>query len=1166
MTTPILPKPDHIFEAAFTTVDDGQVWSNLTDYIELQEGLKVSKRRSSVFDEVAPATLNLALDNSAGTFNNDKVTSPYFGKVLIDVPSRLRFRWPNVPTATANMLSDIQSAALDTMGFQPDQGSLGLDVTIAPVTYDDGNVDTYTGVWTTRTDANDFGGSCQETATNGNTAVFTFTGTKVTWLAEKFTDHGITNVSIDGGTNTAVDLYNASRLYQQPVFVASGLAPTQHTIKLTVTNTKNALATAFICSVDAFIVESVATPPSGQASDLVWNTGVLDTTGVQVLTGLGQAPNRIPDDEEPIYVKPSTSYSARLQVKGDAASVALSFGVRCRIRWYDALGVYISDSDSAATTTLTTAYQAVSVTATSPANAASARMGVVTQTLVPPGTRLISWNGGDNQTTNYGTSRSVIVPQNAMVGDVCLAWIRTNNPSVTLSAHADWTFVNSWADTKGKTWLYRRSLVATDPGKKYAFSTGSVKCGIQVGLTNYSHVNQTTPIHQINEVTETVFRATHTTPSVTTTIANCLILSACFDTSSTTTVWGAPGGEQIRNLLYRTGGNSPTGLVTDNAAIIGAGTYGAKVMTSNSSSKGATMHTLALAQAASTGPGSVTLQMSALEFVAGSLGTWQQGGNWEDLFKGLTDSWQTEYQGDLTLTRYAATDRQKQLATINVQSALYESIRAQYPVAYYKLDEASNGTNILQQAANSADIVQDAMTPRQFGTGGTVNWAQGTGPAVDGSSAVMLAPVDRFNGLHLTTTLINPIAGSNGVTMMCYWNSTLADANVRAIMGLQDRTVGKNPRCLIQIAATPTVSLYADCNMNSEGTTVYRSSSKAGSFFDGKTHHLAATYQITGGQLVISLYIDGTLQVTGGTATTLSQFPTLAVATVGGQYPGGYIGAGTYSHAAFYNGVLDADTIADIAQAGSNAFAGDTIDARMARLCTWEGQDTSNFDQTDTITARHMPDAVSLQDALRQAARSEGGSFYVAGSGALTFKSRDTKQLTSVPLITIKAQQVDPSAFLKVTDDSLMINNPQVKIMSTGVVTQLTDPVSKGLHGTKTREFDTILAATSDALDYATYILAFYSNGGSRCDQVHLEGLLMQDWLNVLNIDIWRMLRITGLPSSEQVSTLDLYIEGFEINITPDSWGLTFDTSMAIPFLVVNDPTRGICGASVVAW
>ena len=370
----------------------------------------------------------------------------------------------------------------------------------------------------------------------------------------------------------------------------------------------------------------------------------------------------------------------------------------------------------------------------------------------------------------------------------------------------------------------------------------------------------------------------------------------------------------------------------------------------------------------------------------------------------------------------------------------------------------------------------------------------------------------------------------------------------------------------VEIRADATYHLQCNTRTESEAGPYGTTATSTATYFDGKTHCCVATVQITGGQIVATLYVDGSQVAQSTVATSVAQYHTLSTFCVAcaGSVP--YLTAGTFSHAAFFDYAIDADSINDLAQAGSNAFAGDTLDARMARLCTWENQDTSLFDETDTIAARHMPDAVSLQDALRQAARSEGGTFYVGGSGALTFKSRDTKQLTTSPLITVAAQEVDPSAFLKVTDDALMINNPQIKIMSTGAVIQLTDPVSKGLHGTKTREFDTILASTADALNYATYLLAFYSEGGSRCDQVHLEGLLMQDWANVLNLDIWRMIRITGLPSSEQVTTLDLYIEGFEIDISPDSWALILDTSMAIPFCVLNDSTRGVCGASVVAW
>jgi len=1165
MSTPILPRPDHIFEVAFTSLDDGLVWTNLTDYIELQEGIKVSKRRQNVFDDVSPATLGLALDNSLGTFNNDKAGQPFLGKVLIDVPSRLRIRWPNVPTTTANMLSDVQSLANDTGGFQPDQGSLGIDTTIAAVTLEEDAAD-YAPAWNTRIDVNDSNGQCFESNTTNALATFTFTGTKFTWTGEKFSDHGIAAVSVDGGTPTNVDLYNATRTYGNTLFQVSGLAPAQHTVTIKVTGTKNASSTGFWISVDTFIVESVATPPSGQTADLVWSTGVLDTTGVQVLTGVGQAPNRIPDDAEPIYVKPSTSYSARLQVKGDTAATGISFAVKARIRWYDMNGAYISDSDSAASTTLTTSYQAVSVTATSPANAVTARMGIVSQTLVAPAVRTITWNGGDQQTTNYGTSRSVIIPTNALVSDVCLAWVRVNNASATVTAHADWTAVNSWADSKGKTWLYRRTLLATDAGKKYTFSTGTTKAGIQVLLTNYSHVHPTTLIHQIAETTETVFRATHTTPNVTTTLASCLIVSAAFDVSGVTTSWGAPGGEQVRNVVYRTGGNSPTGIVTDFGTPQVAGTYGSKVFTANSSSKAATMHTLALAPATNTGPGNVTVQMGAFEFVQGSLGTWQQGGNWEALFTGLTDSWTTEYHGELTLSRYAATDRQKVLANIPVGSAVSETIMAQNPIAYYKLDEQANGTGQQQQAANSADVVQDALVPVQLGTGGAINWAQGTGPAVDGSSAVILAPVDRSNGIGLRSVLVNPLVNETSVTICLFWNSTDSAATVRSIASVQDSTFGINPRCLLQIAGTPNTNLYADASIGSEATSVYVKAQKNAGYFDGKTHCLAATYQLTGGQLVVTLYIDGVQQATASSATLLSAFPTMTMAAVGSQATQAYITGGTYSHAAFFDQVLDADTIGDINTAGTTGFAGDTIDNRMGRLTDWTGQDLEDLDETDTVAARHMPDETSLQEALRLAAKSEGGTFYIGGNGSIKFQSRDVKQITTTPLITVQGFEVDDGSFQKVTDDALLVNNPQIKLLSTGAVVQLTDFVSKALHGLHSKPIDTILASTADALNYATYVLAFYSEGNPRCDEVQLEGLLMQDWANVLLIDIWKMIRIQGLSTSEQVTTIDLFIEGFEINITPDSWGLTFDTSTAIPFCVLNDSTRGVCGASVVAW
>lgn len=76
----------------------------------------------------------------------------------------------------------------------------------------------------------------------------------------------------------------------------------------------------------------------------------------------------------------------------------------------------------------------------------------------------------------------------------------------------------------------------------------------------------------------------------------------------------------------------------------------------------------------------------------------------------------------------------------------------------------------------------------------------------------------------------------------------------------------------------------------------------------------------------------------------------------------------------------------------------------------------------------------------------------------------------------------------------------------------------------------------------------------------------LQDWANVLLIDMWQIVRITGMPSTEAASTIDLYIEGWEFDLDQDHWTVIFDTSTAIPFGIVGDAARGICGASVVGW
>lgn len=76
--------------------------------------------------------------------------------------------------------------------------------------------------------------------TTGETATYSFSGTTVTWIGGKNSDHGKANVAVCDAkgahcaATTTVDTYAPSATAQRPLYTASGLANGTHTLKITV--------------------------------------------------------------------------------------------------------------------------------------------------------------------------------------------------------------------------------------------------------------------------------------------------------------------------------------------------------------------------------------------------------------------------------------------------------------------------------------------------------------------------------------------------------------------------------------------------------------------------------------------------------------------------------------------------------------------------------------------------------------------------------------------------------------------------------------------------------------------------------------------------------------------------------------------------------------------
>jgi len=117
----------------------------------------------------------------------------------------------------------------------------------------------YSGTWGSASDSNDSGGGEHYSNSNNASAQFSFVGTSIEWLGKKGPNYGIAKVYLDGVSDATVDTYAASGpfgVFQQNNYSRSGLANTSHTIKIDVTNMKNAASSNYYQVIDAFIYSS----------------------------------------------------------------------------------------------------------------------------------------------------------------------------------------------------------------------------------------------------------------------------------------------------------------------------------------------------------------------------------------------------------------------------------------------------------------------------------------------------------------------------------------------------------------------------------------------------------------------------------------------------------------------------------------------------------------------------------------------------------------------------------------------------------------------------------------------------------------------------------------------------------------------------------------------
>ena len=128
----VVDRPRLVVECAFATnpfvalTDASVAWVPITDYLEVEKGVSIARRRANELDEPSSGTLSLWLDNSDGRFTRLNTSSPYYPYVKYNRLIRVRAQWPS---SSVNLVTRRQAT-----GGQDDVASAGFSAPSGTVT------------------------------------------------------------------------------------------------------------------------------------------------------------------------------------------------------------------------------------------------------------------------------------------------------------------------------------------------------------------------------------------------------------------------------------------------------------------------------------------------------------------------------------------------------------------------------------------------------------------------------------------------------------------------------------------------------------------------------------------------------------------------------------------------------------------------------------------------------------------------------------------------------------------------------------------------------------------------------------------------------------------------------------------------------------------------
>lgn len=537
--------------------------------------------------------------------------------------------------------------------------------------------------------------------------------------------------------------------------------------------------------------------------------------------------------------------------------------------------------------------------------------------------------------------------------------------------------------------------------------------------------------------------------------------------------------------------------------------------------------------------------------------SWACPGVWYGVWAGGTENWPASWDmgGVYGLVSASGVDIMGALSQVTLTDPLTQEINSNSPRFLYELADPSGAVSAVDTTGNCPAA---PVTNSKYGAGGLV-----FGTSITAANTLTGEYVGS-SGSVMTVSNPNPGTGILG-------GASFLSLRRAGIVGPANVTVAWTRMCAFRYspATNPSVAAYmwsAFDPGNGAGSVLHWQLNSSGQFevqmagptsgtydfitgtglADGNWHLAIVAYSAASATLTIS--IDGAFTYWSSFATSV--LPTGLTSDNFGAFCDSLVGDGStynwegdFSYIAEFPTALGTSQMSAIYSAWKSACAGESSDARYARILRYAGYTGNTSLQAGVTTDMGPATDISGSDALsclQACVDAENGQHFVDTSGTITFQSRGARYNATTAVYVFGEdvaagewpyEDVQPSL-----DPTQISNIVQVTQNSSSQVFTAQDATSQTDYFPRTLQRTINVVSTLECQAAAQYLVSRYRQPATRIASMVLHPSANSAmWPVCLSLELGMRITVNRRPPAAPMTSIPCFVEA--INIVWDDQG-----------------------------